>query len=142
MTNNRLEGVTISHDDLGETDIFSLDAAYCKISGYVADAAAEESARIQQQKLQAAEIMKSAPWIKLKPLRSAADWLSFSKSCDEIFKLHSSNIIKQELLRGAIQAADDKQLVKEFFQQKYSSESAVPRLINPLFDMKPSQTEK
>ena len=61
MTNNRLEGVTISPDDLGETDIFSLDAAYCKISGYVADAAAEESARIQQQKLQAAEIMKSAP---------------------------------------------------------------------------------
>ena len=68
--------------------------------------------------------------------------LSFSKSCDEIFKLHSSNIIKQELLRGAIQAADDKQLVKEFFQQKYSSESAVPRLINPLFNMKPCQTEK
>ena len=61
MTNNRLEGVTISPDDLGETDIFSLDAAYCKISGYVADAAAEESARIQQQKLQAAEIMKYAP---------------------------------------------------------------------------------
>ena len=60
MTNNRLEGVTISPDDLGETDIFSLDAAYCKISGYVADAAAEESARIQQQKLQAAEIMKYA----------------------------------------------------------------------------------
>ena len=61
MTNNRLEGVTISPDDLVETDIFSLDAAYCKISGYVADAAAEESARIQQQKLQAAEIMKYAP---------------------------------------------------------------------------------
>ena len=66
MTNNRLEGVTISPDDLGETDIFSLDAAYCKISGYVADAAAEESARIQQQKLQAAEIMKFALSIKLK----------------------------------------------------------------------------
>ena len=61
MTNNRLEGVTISPDDLSETDIFNLDAAYCKISGYVADASAEESARIQQQKLQAAEIMKSAP---------------------------------------------------------------------------------
>ena len=66
-----------------------------------------------------------------------------------IMLLYSSNIIKQEL-RGAIQAADDKQLVKdlsfkqtiEFFQPKYSSESAVPRLINPLFDMKPCQTER
>ena len=150
INNIRLEGVPINPDDLGGTDIASLEAAYCKVSGYVADAAAEESARIQQQKLQAAEIMKSAPSIKLKPLRSAADWLSFSKSCDEIFPLHSSNIIKQELLRGAIQAPDDKQLVKdlsfkqtiEFLQQKYSSESAVPRLINSLFDMKPCHTEK
>ena len=93
INNERLKGVAISPDDLGGTDISSLEAAYCKVSGYVADAAAEESARIQQQKLQAAKIMK-----KLKPLRSAVDWLSFSKSCDEIFKLHSSNIIKQELL--------------------------------------------
>ena len=69
MTNNRLEGVTISPDDLGETDIFSLDAAYCKISGYVADAAAEESARIQQLKLQSLVILRSAPSRKLKPLR-------------------------------------------------------------------------
>ena len=42
--------VPINPDDLGGTDIASLEAAYCKVSGYVADAAAEESARIQQQK--------------------------------------------------------------------------------------------
>ena len=39
----------------------SFEAALCKNSGYVADAAAEESAKIQQLKLQSLVILRSAP---------------------------------------------------------------------------------
>ena len=143
----RIAGVscTSSPDELDGYDQGDLETSINLLSGFIVELEDAAKRKKERQKLEETELVKSAPTISIKPLRSQADWLIFLRSVNEILPKHHSDLVKLELLKKSLHAKDDIQLTKNlsnykqvmiYLKTKYSSESAVPRLIQSLLEMK------
>ena len=142
----RMEGVPCGVGELDGYSQVDLETGINLLAGYISDLEDADKKKKDRIKLEETELIKSAPTLKIKELRSQADWLIFLKSANEILPKHQSELVKVELLKKALVAKDDQQLTKNlssykqimlYLKTKYSSESAVPRLIASLLEMKP-----
>ena len=75
----KLEGVTFENQDLGGYEPKDFEISFNTISGFISEI--ENCTRIENEtkKLQAAEVIKSAPSLQIKPLKNSSDWLQFRK---------------------------------------------------------------
>ena len=144
-----VEGVTFDQSTMG-TDHQQLSQCYEDLFNFISLKEQELKRKEQQDRMEASEVMKTAPTIRLHQLRSVADWLNFKASLDNLMKFHSSDFVKSTMVRNALKdRADisrcqnlDYEGIMSYLNSRYNDSSLIPRLIDRLITMPQASNEK
>ena len=139
----RLEGVKYDENTLGASPE-TMEQLYQEIITYIEDAEREVKIQEHRDRLEATEVLKTAPNITLPPLHTGQDWLNFKAALDKIMNFHSSDIVKCTIVKNALRDKKDIQRCQnlnyasiiEYLEGKYQDASLLPKLIDRLLKMK------
>ena len=142
----RIEGISYTDGTLGATPQ-RMTEYYEEVFKYIAEEEQEVKKREHRDRLEASEILKTAPAINLPPLHSVSDWLNFKAVLDRIMPIHKSDIVKCTIVRKALrEKADisrcqnlDYEGIMSYLNSRYNDSSLIPRLIDKLLTMKPAK---
>ena len=142
----RLEGVKFDEETLGATPEIMKDL-YQEVFKFIADGEKEAKKQEHRERLEASEVLKTAPSITLPPLYSVSNWLSFKAAMDKIMPFHNSDIVKCTIVRKALRDKADISRCQNltydalvgYLNSRYNDASLLPRLIDRLLMMKPAK---
>ena len=142
----RLEGATYNEDTIGATPE-TMAELYEVLFKYIADEEQKIKMQENRDRLEASEVLKTAPNITLPPLQTDHDWLNFKAALDKIMKFHSSDIVKCTIIRNALRNRADIRRCQnlnyasiiEYLEGKYNDSSLLPRLVDRLLMLKPAR---
>ena len=140
----RIEGVPYTEESLGATPA-QMAEAYEEVFKYIQDEEQEIKKREHRARLEANEVLKTAPNISLPPLNSVADWLNFQRSLERIMPFHNSDIVKCAIVKKALRDRADisrcqnlnYESMISYLNSRYNDSSLLPRLVDRLLAMKP-----
>ena len=144
-----VDGVSYDEINLGVTPQ-KFAAYYESLFNFITDAEQEIKKKENRDRVEANEILKTAPSITLPPLRGISDWLDFKAALDKIMPFHSSDIIKCTLIKNALRDRADVSRCKNlnyegiynYLCTRYQDSSLIPRLIDRLLSLKTARDNK
>ena len=143
------DGLIINEASVG-TSQQNLQTMYAYLSDYVRteeqkDRLAEAKAKIELQ-----ELSKASANVKLtiSPLNGMMSWLAFLQSYDEIIPLHTSELVKAQVVRNALVNKQDRQYCQDlnhedmmtYLRMKYDHPSLIPDLISQVINLPRAST--
>ena len=139
----RPHGITINVDTVGTSNSIMLQYS-TELENFITDKESENRKAENQARVEASELSKSAPTLKLPELHNFDSWLSWKSSHDAILPLHRSELIKKQILRNSLRNQDDLMRTKdleyqqalEYLERRYNSPFLIPKLIESLVNMK------
>ena len=142
----RLEGVKYDENTLGASPE-TMEQLYQEVFRFITDAEKEAKKQEHRDRLEASEVLKTAPSITLPPLYSVSSWLSFKAALDKIMPFHNSDIVKCTIVRKALRDKADISRCQNlnydaligYLNSRYNDASLLPRLIDRLLMMKPAR---
>ena len=84
-----------------------------ELENFITDKESENRRAENQARVEASELSKSAPTLKLPELHNFDSWLSWKSSHDAILPLHKSELIKKQILRNSLRNQDDLMRTKD-----------------------------
>ena len=140
-----MEGVAFDEPTLGTTSK-KMDEYYILVHRFITDEEIELKKKEQRDRLEANEILKTAPAIELPKLRGVGDWLNFKASLEKIMPYHQSDIIKCTLVRKALMDKADISRCQNlkydgiinYLNTRYNDASLIPRLVDRMLILKPA----
>lgn len=90
-----------------------------------------------QSRIEAQELSKSAPTLKLPELSGFSSWLSWKAQADQLLPLHKSDLIKRQIIKASLRNKEDQIRCKDigfkeilvYLEARYSSPFLVPQMI-------------
>ena len=143
------DGLIINEASVG-TSQQNLQTMYAYLSDYVRteeqkDRLAEAKAKIELQ-----ELSKASANVKLtiSPLNGMMSWLAFLQSYEEIIPLHTSELVKAQVVRNALTNKQDKKYCQDlnhedmmtYLRMKYDHPSLIPDLISEVINLPRAST--
>ena len=133
------EGLIINEASVG-TSQQNLQTMYAYLADYVINE--EQKARLAEakSKIELEELSKASGNVKLtiRPLTNIQDWLGFIQSYEEIIPLHTSELVKAQVVRDALRNKKDKfncqnlshDDIMKNLRMKYEDPQLIPDLIS------------
>ena len=84
-----------------------------ELENFITDKESENRRAENMARVEASELSKSAPTLKLPELHNFDSWLSWKSSHDAILPLHKSEFIKKQILRNSLRNQDDLMRTKD-----------------------------
>ena len=143
------DGLIINEASVG-TSQQNLQTMYAYLSDYVRteeqkDRLAEAKAKIELQ-----ELSKASANVKLtiSPLNGMMSWLAFLQSYEEIIPLHTSELVKAQVVRNALTNKQDRKYCQDlnhedmmtYLRMKYDHPSLIPDLISEVINLPRAST--
>ena len=149
IDNLQLSGLVVSHETCGINQV-ELEDFYVKISNTLAQKEYEAKVNEAKQKAVNQELAKGAPQLELPPLRGFSSWLNFRKAINEIMPLHTSPLIKKQILLKGLKNKEDLSRCQSmdyedgfnYLVQRYESSALIPGLIDELLKLVPASTDR
>ena len=144
----RIDGVQYDQEHLGASPQ-ELSEFYEEIFKYITGEQEEQKKREYRDKIEANEVMKSAPTITLPPLFGINSWLEWKAKLDRIIPFHSSDLIKSTMVRSSLRDKADISRcqnleysgIMEYLSARYNDSSQIPRLIDRLLMLDPAKDD-
>ena len=140
-------GLIINAATVGSTQQ-NLQTMYARLSDYVHEEQQKVRLAETKTKIEMQELSKASANVKLslRPLTGIHAWLSFYQSYQEIIPLHSSELVKAELVRESLRDKKDKkdcmnlshEDIMSYLKLKYDDVSNIPDLILEITGLPPA----
>ena len=132
------EGLIINEATVGTTQQ-NLATIYAYLSDFVLEENKESRLKEAKAKIELQELSKASNNVKLTitPLNGIHSWLSFYKSYQEIIKLHTSDLVKAQVVRNSLTDKTDIKFcqnlnhdeIMQFLKLKYEDPGLIPDMI-------------
>ena len=138
------DGLIINEATVGTTQQ-KLQRMYAVLSDFVNEE--QQKARLAEakSKIELQELSKASANVKLtlRPLHHIRDWLGFIQSYEEIIPLHTSELVKAQVVREALKDRKDKSNcqnlshddIMNYLRMKYDDAELIPDLISEIVSL-------
>ena len=141
--NLRVDGVPFDVENMAVTPQKMADY-HEALFNYISDAEQEVKKKEHRDRLEASEILKTSPSISLPKLRGIKDWLNWKAALEKIMPFHSSEIVKQTLVKQSLVDKADQSRCQnlsydsmyDYLSNRYDDSSLLPRLVDRLLTLR------
>ena len=136
-------GISMSEGIVGTSTLLMVQHQ-SELENLIQEKESERRMAENQARIEASEVSRSAPTLKLPDLFGFVNWLSWRNSAEALLPLHKNELVKKQILRNSLRNQEDilrtkdldSQQAFEYLTHRYDSPHLVPKLLEELLKMK------